>query len=173
MDETIPYCGVPEALLSDRGTNLLSHLMCDVCKQILLPITLLSAWWTYTTEISRLLWESTQHNGTNRYWVLYGSIKIPKQVNSWETIWPSPWIQLHGLYLSSFTNIEPTDAMDNMKSWLFHFPLQEDYLLRQFARPRGSIWETTTSRLFPVIIVFASGRCEVPSWQDWQDAKAF
>ena len=23
--------GVPGALLSDRGTNLLSHLMCDVC----------------------------------------------------------------------------------------------------------------------------------------------
>lgn len=32
MDEIIPFCGVPEALLSDRGTNLLSHLMCDVCE---------------------------------------------------------------------------------------------------------------------------------------------
>ena len=31
-DEVIPTIGVPEALLSDRGTNLLSHLMMDVCK---------------------------------------------------------------------------------------------------------------------------------------------
>ena len=29
--EVIPLFGVPEALLSDRGTNLLSHLMHDVC----------------------------------------------------------------------------------------------------------------------------------------------
>ena len=31
-DEIIPMFGVPEALLSDRGTNLLSHLMKDVCQ---------------------------------------------------------------------------------------------------------------------------------------------
>ena len=31
-EEVIPIFGVPEALLSDRGTNLLSHLMQDVCK---------------------------------------------------------------------------------------------------------------------------------------------
>ena len=31
VEEVIPLFGVPEALLSDRGTNLLSHLMCDVC----------------------------------------------------------------------------------------------------------------------------------------------
>lgn len=30
-EEIIPQFGVPEALLSDRGTNLLSHLMTDVC----------------------------------------------------------------------------------------------------------------------------------------------
>ena len=30
--EVVPFFGVPEALLSDRGTNLLSHLMKDVCK---------------------------------------------------------------------------------------------------------------------------------------------
>ena len=29
--EIIPMCGVPECLLSDRGTNLLSYLMKDVC----------------------------------------------------------------------------------------------------------------------------------------------
>ena len=29
--EVIPFFGVPEALLSDRGTNLLSHLMRDTC----------------------------------------------------------------------------------------------------------------------------------------------
>jgi len=28
--EVIPFCGVPEAVLTDRSTNLLSHLMLDV-----------------------------------------------------------------------------------------------------------------------------------------------
>jgi len=28
--EVIPFCGVPEAVLTDSGTNLLSHLMLDV-----------------------------------------------------------------------------------------------------------------------------------------------
>ena len=32
VEEVVPFFGVPEALLSDRGTNLLSHLMQDVCK---------------------------------------------------------------------------------------------------------------------------------------------
>ena len=32
VEEVVPMFGVPEALLSDRGTNLLSHLMQDVCK---------------------------------------------------------------------------------------------------------------------------------------------
>ena len=32
VHEIIPFCGVPEALLSDRGTNLLSHLMMDTCE---------------------------------------------------------------------------------------------------------------------------------------------
>jgi len=27
----IPFCGVPEAVLTDRGTDLLFHLMLDVC----------------------------------------------------------------------------------------------------------------------------------------------
>ena len=31
VEEIIPMFGVPEALLSDRGTNLLSHLMEDMC----------------------------------------------------------------------------------------------------------------------------------------------
>lgn len=31
VKEIIPLLGVPEALLSDRGTNLLSHLMMDIC----------------------------------------------------------------------------------------------------------------------------------------------
>ena len=31
-EEIVPMFGVPEALLSDRGTNLLSHLMLDVCR---------------------------------------------------------------------------------------------------------------------------------------------
>ena len=31
-DEVIPNIGMPEALLSDRGTNLLFHLLMDLCK---------------------------------------------------------------------------------------------------------------------------------------------
>ena len=31
-DEVIPLFGVPDALLSDQGANLLSHLMIDLCK---------------------------------------------------------------------------------------------------------------------------------------------
>ena len=30
-EEVVPFCGVPEALLSDRGANLLSHLVQDIC----------------------------------------------------------------------------------------------------------------------------------------------
>ena len=33
-EEVVPFFGVPEALLSDRGTNLLSHLMSDVCAKL-------------------------------------------------------------------------------------------------------------------------------------------
>ena len=32
VNEVIPQFGVPESLLSDRGTNLLLHLMTDVCR---------------------------------------------------------------------------------------------------------------------------------------------
>ena len=32
VQEVVPLFGVPEALLSDRGTNLLSHLMLDICE---------------------------------------------------------------------------------------------------------------------------------------------
>ena len=34
VEEVVPFCGVPEALFSDRGTNLLSHLVQDVCKSL-------------------------------------------------------------------------------------------------------------------------------------------
>ena len=33
-EEIVPFFGVPEALLSDRGTNLLSHLMLEICKSL-------------------------------------------------------------------------------------------------------------------------------------------
>ena len=33
-EENVPLSGVPEGLLSDRGTNLLSHLMQDLCKML-------------------------------------------------------------------------------------------------------------------------------------------
>ena len=31
-EEVIPWFGVPDALLSDRGANLLSHLILDLCE---------------------------------------------------------------------------------------------------------------------------------------------
>lgn len=34
VEEIVPITGVPEALLSDRGTNLLSHLMKDTCSSL-------------------------------------------------------------------------------------------------------------------------------------------
>ena len=34
VDEIVPFYGVPECLLSDRGTNLLSHLMRDLCQML-------------------------------------------------------------------------------------------------------------------------------------------
>ena len=34
VEEVIPFFGVPEALLSDRGTNLLSSLMKDICQMM-------------------------------------------------------------------------------------------------------------------------------------------
>ena len=34
VNEVIPLFGVPESLLSDQGTNLLSHLMLDICKAL-------------------------------------------------------------------------------------------------------------------------------------------
>ena len=39
-EEVVPWFGVPEALLSDRGTNLLSHLVLDLCR--LLGVTKLN-----------------------------------------------------------------------------------------------------------------------------------
>ena len=36
VDEIIPFCGVPEALLSNRGTNLLSYLMIHTCELLAL-----------------------------------------------------------------------------------------------------------------------------------------
>ena len=32
--EVVPFFGVPEALLSDHATNLLSHLMTDMCAKL-------------------------------------------------------------------------------------------------------------------------------------------
>ena len=34
MDEVLPFYGVPESLLSNRGTNLLSYLMMDLCMML-------------------------------------------------------------------------------------------------------------------------------------------
>ena len=34
MEEVVPFFGVPEALLTDRGTNLLSYLMKDLCEML-------------------------------------------------------------------------------------------------------------------------------------------
>ena len=34
IEGVIPFFGVPESLLSDRGTNLLSHLMKEICSML-------------------------------------------------------------------------------------------------------------------------------------------
>ena len=34
VEEVIPLFGVPEVLLSDRGTNILSHLVMDLCRML-------------------------------------------------------------------------------------------------------------------------------------------
>ena len=34
VDKIVPFYGVPESLLSDRGANLLSHLMTDLCRML-------------------------------------------------------------------------------------------------------------------------------------------
>ena len=49
VDEVIPFFGVPEVLLSDRGTNFLSHLMKDVCSDREAEYNSLppSVWWPY------------------------------------------------------------------------------------------------------------------------------
>ena len=40
VEKVIPFFGVPEALLTDRGTNLLSHLMKDLCKLLRISLVL-------------------------------------------------------------------------------------------------------------------------------------
>lgn len=68
VDEIVPFCGVPEALLSDRGKNL-SHLMCNVCE--LLGVTKLHTTAYHRSamgslrgiiELSRLLSGSMLHD---------------------------------------------------------------------------------------------------------------
>ena len=70
-EEIVPLFGVPNALLSDRGANLLSHLMRDVCQ--LLGITKLN-----TTAPSRPCSErpvpSLDNNGIASYQVFCGHI---------------------------------------------------------------------------------------------------
>ena len=57
VEEIIPMFGVPECLLSDRGANLLSHLMMDLCELlgIIPPPTILSVmgWLSVSTKLLR------------------------------------------------------------------------------------------------------------------------
>ena len=57
-EEVIPSCGVPEAVLSDRGANLLSHLMTDVCE--MLGIHKLSTT-SYHPQCDGMVEDSTAH----------------------------------------------------------------------------------------------------------------
>lgn len=61
-EEVIPMFGVPECLLSDRGTNLLSKLMMELCR--ILGITKLNttAYHPHSIGHSRLSSENTQPN---------------------------------------------------------------------------------------------------------------
>ena len=86
VEELVPLFGVPEALLSDRGTNLLSHLMQDLCK--MLGITKLNTT-AYHPECDGMVERFNRTlkamlrkhaarfgNGTSIYLVFYGLIGI-------------------------------------------------------------------------------------------------
>lgn len=61
-EEVIPLFGVPEALLSDRGTNLLSFLVKDLCNMLGIrkhhTTRNAMAWWSGLTARSRLCYGS-------------------------------------------------------------------------------------------------------------------
>ena len=72
VDEIIPICGVPEALLSDPGTNLLSHLMMDTCE--LLGIKKLNTT-THHPQCDRLVeqYNRTLKTALRKYVARYGA----------------------------------------------------------------------------------------------------
>ena len=82
--EMIPFFGVPEAILTDRGTNLLSHLMLDICSS--LGITKLNTM-AYHAEcdsmverfnrtLKSMLRKHADHSGTDISQGCYGHTEI-------------------------------------------------------------------------------------------------
>ena len=50
-NEIVPLFGIPEALLTDRGTNLLSHLTLDIPLLTTLSVT---AWWNDLSKVNAI-----------------------------------------------------------------------------------------------------------------------
>ena len=64
--EIIPFFGVPEALLSDRGTNLLSHLVLDLCDMLGIKKLNATSYHPQCKYLSGILWSyrNTRHSST-------------------------------------------------------------------------------------------------------------
>ena len=89
VEEIVPFFGVSEALLSDRGTNLLSHLMKDVCKPLGIEKLNTTAHHPecdgaverFNQSLKTICFENkqqnTEPNGTSIYMGLCGLIEIP------------------------------------------------------------------------------------------------
>lgn len=127
VDEIIPFCGVPEALLSDRGTNLLSHLMYDVCE--LLGIKKLNTT-AYHPQCDGLVerynrtLKTALRKHAARFWVqwdrLLSGVLWAYRNTPHESTHEKPSYLLFGFdcrtpteaALLPLTEIEPTDVMD-------------------------------------------------------------
>ena len=117
----VPFFVVPENLLSDRGANLLSHLMMDVASSWefeiwkLRPITPNAmGWLSSSTERWRLPWGSTQHvlvcSGTSTYLESCGHTEILHTRARERSFLPDVWDGLQKSYRScpSATNTTRT-----------------------------------------------------------------
>jgi hypothetical protein len=96
VEEVMPLFGVPEALLSDRGTNLLSHLMKDVCAMLgtnKLNTTAAECdgmveCFNRTLKISSKIWRAM---GSLSVWHFVGIPKYSPRIYHGKAIIPSIW----------------------------------------------------------------------------------
>ena len=89
VEEVIPCFGIPVALLSDRGTNLLSHLMLDMCKMLGIDKTSTTAYHRQCDgAVERFNRTLKKARGTLRFPVGLGLSKHTTQFNRRKTIFP-------------------------------------------------------------------------------------